>query len=120
MGGKLLKWFEDYLRGWKQKVVIEGFSSDTEDLQAGVHQGSILGPMIFLIYINDLVEEVNSEIRLYVDDTSLYLDYNDTVEQLQQDINHIEKWAKKPNPDKTESLIFSRKGTVNTPQMYKY
>ena len=81
----------------RKKVVIEGFSSDTEDLQAGVSQGSILGSMIFLIYINDLVEEVNSKICLYVDDTSLYLDYNDpqtTVEQLQQDINHVEMWAK--------------------------
>ena len=57
--------------------VIEGFSWDTENLQAGVPNGSTLGLMIFFIYINDLVEEVNSKMRLYTDDMSHYLDYYD-------------------------------------------
>ena len=122
--GKLLSWFEDYLCGRKQQVVVDGLTSDTENLLAGVPQGSILGPMIFLIYINDLVEVVNSQVRLYADDTSLYIDYANPItaaNQLQRDIEMIERWAKKWhvtfNPSKTESLIFSRKNNIITPQL---
>ena len=69
----LLYWFHDYLRDRKQRVVIPGGLSDWENISAGVPQGSILGPLLFLDYIHDIVQEINSTIRLFADDTSLYI-----------------------------------------------
>ena len=89
-------------------------------------QGSILGPLLFLLYINDLPTGLHTHTRLYADDSSLYLDYTkeDTYEAsqaLQQDINRIEEWVAKWlitfNATKTESLLFSRKREKNTPAL---
>ena len=71
--GTLLKWFKSYLDERKQRVVIPGAKSDWTFIQAGVPQGSILGPLLFLIFINDIVTEIGSNIRLFADDTSLYI-----------------------------------------------
>ena len=64
----------------KQRVVLPGESSDWSTLEAGVPQGSILEPLLFLVYINDIVEDISSTIRLFADDNSLYLivDSNDS------------------------------------------
>ena len=69
ISGHLLKWFEHYLSDRQQRVVINGKTSSY--LNAGVPQGSILGPLLFLVYINDIVSELNCNIRLFADDTSL-------------------------------------------------
>ena len=68
-------WFTDYLNNRKQRVVLPGVFSHWTDLKAGVPQGSILGPLLFLIYINDnhIVRNINSFICLFADDTSLYI-----------------------------------------------
>ena len=71
--GHLLQWFADYLNNRKQRVVLPGVFSHWTDLKAGVPQGSILGPLLFLTYINDIVRNINSSIRLFADDTSLYI-----------------------------------------------
>ena len=68
----VVKWFSSYLSGRRQRVVINGESSDWSPIRAGVPQGSILGPLLFLIYINDIVKDIGSAIRLFADDTSLY------------------------------------------------
>ena len=82
---------------------------------AGVPQGSILGPLLFLLYINDIVDNINSTIRLYTDDTSLYIivdDPHNTARQLNTDLQMIHQWATlwlvTFNPTKSESIIFSR------------
>ena len=71
--GHFLQWFTDYLNNRKQRVVLPGVFSHWTDLKAGVPQGSILGPLLFLIYINDIVRNINSSIRVFADDTSLYI-----------------------------------------------
>ena len=68
--GSLLHWFTDYMHNRKQRVVLPGGTSDWTTISAGVQQGAILGP---LLYINDIVEDINSFIRLLADDTSLYI-----------------------------------------------
>ena len=73
ISGSLLQWFTDYLYNRKQRVVIPGVSSNWSSVEAGVPQGSILGPLLFLLYINDIVENINSSIRLFADDTTLYI-----------------------------------------------
>ena len=116
IGGKLLSWFSDYLSGRSQKVVIPGGSSDFCSINAGVPQGSILGPLLFLVYINDIVNNIDSGINLFADDTSLSMVVNNpniTGAILQKDIDTINdwavKWLVKFNPSKSESLIVSRK-----------
>ena len=71
--GSLLKWFSNYLLDRKQRVVIPGASSDWSSVTADVPQGSILGPLLFLIFINDIVVDLDTNVRLFADDTSLYI-----------------------------------------------
>ena len=67
----LLSWFESYLTNRKQRVIIEGQSSEWKNINAGVPQGSVLGPLLFFIYINDITENLETDCFLYADDTSL-------------------------------------------------
>ena len=67
----LLNWLANYFTDRKQRVVIRGQSSDWVDMKAGVPQGSGLGPMLFLVYINDLAEVVKCNLTLFADDACL-------------------------------------------------
>ena len=114
--GKLLAWFSDYLFNRCQRVVLPGCQSNTTHLNAGVPQGSVLGPLLFLVYINDIVENIELGINLFANDTSLSLvvrNPSDADMTLQDDINKINNWAEswlvKFNPAKSESLVISRK-----------
>ena len=116
ISGALLKWFTDYLSNRKQQVALPGVTSELSTLKAGVSQGSILGPLLSLLYINDIVENINCSIRLYVDDTSLYIIVDEplgTAQLLNSDISKVHTWATNwlvtINPSKSESLLFSRK-----------
>ena len=75
-----LKWIKDFLDNRKQAVVIKGINSDKILISSGVLQGSVLGPILFLAYINDLPEQVISRLRLFADDTALYLSVSSTTE----------------------------------------
>jgi hypothetical protein len=97
VSGKVLLWFKNYLSERKQRVVVHGQNSEWESLRAGVPQGSILGPLLFLIYINDIVCNIHSPIRLFADDTSLYIIVDNPItsaEILNTDLNTIHDWAK--------------------------
>ena len=73
ISGSLLKFSESYLHNRKQRVVLNGSFSDYSVIQSGVPQGSVLGPLLFLIYINDLEKYIISNIIFFVDDIMLFL-----------------------------------------------
>ena len=96
--GSLLAWFRSYLSNKKQRVVLPGAESKWNEIRAGVPQGSILGPLLFLLFINDIVKDIGCNIRLFADDTSLFLvvENPDTAaELLNLDLDKIMAWAKK-------------------------
>ena len=66
--------FKAFLNGRSQTVVVEGNSSEEGPVTSGAPQGSVLGPIRFLAYINDLPEHIKSQVRLFADDTAAYLD----------------------------------------------
>ena len=113
--GPLLNWFTSYLTDRKQCVVVKGKQSDLKSVTAGVPQGSVLGPLLFLIYINGITHNITSTIKLFADDTSMSLALNNPVTRAQilnTDLKTIEDWAKKWkvtfNADKTELLTIKR------------
>ena len=116
ISGQLLKWFTSYLENRKQRVVLPGAQSDWNFIHAGVPQGSILGPLLFLLYINDIVTEIGSNIRLFADDTSLFIiveNPNIAANIINSDLQRITRWAAmwlvKFHPNKNEALLISRK-----------
>ena len=81
-----------------QATVIKREKSDFKNVSAGVPQGSVLGPLLFLIYINDIVNNTESVIKLFADNTSLSLALNNSdsrAEILNHDLEKINKWSKK-------------------------
>ena len=100
----------------KQRVVLNGQSSQWEVVAAGVLQGSVLGPLFFLVYINDLVDHINCDIRLLADDTSIFSvvkNASQTSDELKRDLEKACLWAwqwkMQFNANKTEEVIFSTK-----------
>ena len=72
ISGNLLKLFQNYLSNRKQCAILNGAYSDYSDVESGVPPGSVLGPLLFLIYINDLERNINSNIKFFADDTMLF------------------------------------------------
>ena len=116
---KLLCLLIDFLKNRQQKVVLNGQSSSWTKVNAGVPQGSILGPLLFLIYINDLPNGLQSNPKLFADDTSLFSTVEDittSTVNLNNDLTKISEWAVQwkmnfnPDPSKqAQELLFSRK-----------
>ena len=94
ISGKLLCVLSDFLKDRKQRVILNGQLSSWTSVNAGVPQGSILGPLLFLIYINDLADGLSS--KLLADDTSLFSvihDVDTSANELNNDLYQINKWA---------------------------
>ena len=124
IGGNLLSFFKDYLTDRFQSVVIDGQSSSPGRITAGVPQGSVLGPLLFLIYINDLTININSNIKLFADDTSLFIDVEDNQQAaniINQDLITVKRWADqwlvKFSPEKTELMTCSFR-SIDHPPIY--
>ena len=93
-----LTWFESYLSKRKQFCQVGGTYSETDHIEIGVPQGSWLGPLLFLVYINDLPSGIqNSTVSMYADDTSLSYKSKDSsllIEALNDDLRILETWLK--------------------------
>ena len=119
ISGSLLNLMESFLNERYQRVLLNGQSSEWASIKAGVPQGSILGPLLFLIYINDLSAGLSSNVKLFADDTSIFstvYDINNTTSSLNSDLKKVSEWAYKwkmsfnPDPAKqAQEVIFSRK-----------
>ena len=97
IGGNLLSFLQNYLSNRYQSVVVEGQKSEPGLIRAGVPQGSVLGPLLFLVYINDLPNNIDSHIKLFADDTTLYIDVDSherAANVLNSDLVQIKSWAK--------------------------
>ena len=119
VSGQLLLLIQSFLSGRKQRTVLNGQSSNWADISAGVPQGSILGPLFFLVYINDLAIGLRCNVKLFADDTSLFTvveDSNTAASDMNHDLDLISQWAHtwrmsfNPDPQKQAvELTFSRK-----------
>ena len=111
--GKFLEVIESYLSGRQQVVVVEGTKSSSKLVTAGVPQGSCLGPLLFILYINSISEGLESEVLLFADDSSLIVSGDspsDMAEVLNRDLTKISNWASNWkitfNPKKTKTMFF--------------
>jgi len=88
-------WLENWLKGREQRVCIDGSSSDWIKVLSGVPQGSVLGHILFLVYINDVDLEVQNDILKFADDTKLYGIVTNIAqaESMQQDLNGLIRWT---------------------------
>ena len=118
LNGNILKWFIDYLSGRQQRVLLNGEISKTLPVSSGVPQGSILGPLLFLIYINDLPESMTSpsvDVSLFADDTKCFSIVESLADArvLKTEAGNMEKWAQserlKFNTQKCKVLSITRK-----------
>ena len=116
--GDLINILNDFLTNRKQRVVLNGQCSSWVDIRAGVPQGSILGPLLFLIYVNDLPNGLKSECKLFADGTSLFSvahDLNTSASDINNDLKLISDWAFQwkmsfnPDPSKQAQEIIVEK-----------
>ena len=119
-------WFKSYLNNRKICTVINGMPSDWYHTSSGVPQGSILGPLLFLIYVNDIVDKIDCEILLYADDTSLVHSFDQNnmsyaFDKLNSDLTKLTDWANKWfmdfNATKSEYVVFTNKKNMNYPDL---
>jgi hypothetical protein len=114
--GNLFDWLCNYLKDRRIRTIINGQTSDWQNTTAGVPQGSILGPLLFLVFINDITTNIECDIHLFADDTSL-MDVIDnyivSYAKLNRDLNRLSNWASKWmvtfNANKTVYLQVTRK-----------
>ena len=92
--GNTLNWIRSFLLGRTQAVVLEGERSAEAPVTSGVPQGSVLGPLLFLLYINDLPQNIQSQVRLFADDTAVYLTVtsSEDANTLQADLDTLQEW----------------------------
>ena len=121
--GDMIGIIHSFLSNRMQRVTIDGKYSQWTNIEAGVPQGSLLGPILFLVFINDIVEVVESDIRIFADDTFIYRKIDQLSTQiLNSDLMKISQWAWQWklvfNPDITKQaveVIFSNKNIPSDP-----
>ena len=116
--------FFSFLSDLSQFVVLDGFTSSSKSINSGVPQGSVLGPTLFLLFINDIHQNLENKLHLYADDATLHCcvppdsDARHFAESIQRDLNRIEVWANswcvEFSAAKCEVIVFSRKTSPPT------
>lgn len=120
--GDIAKWIQEWLSDRRQRVVLNGHTSDWASVSSGVPQGSILGPTLFLVFINDLDDDMLSKVLKFADDTKIYGDASDVNgrDKIQHDLDVAmlwsEKWLMQYNVDKCKTL---HAGHKNIEHRYK-
>ena len=117
ISNQLINWTKSFLSNRTQKVVVEGKESENEQVISGVPQGTVLGPLLFLLYINDIDKNLSegSNIRLFADDSFLYrqIKSESDTKQLQKDLETLQEWEDKWkmefHPDKCQVLRITNK-----------
>ena len=121
ISGNVHSWIKSYLNQRTQKVRVNGQFSSSSKVLSGVPQGSVLGPVLFLIFISDMTPLIQNFVSIYADDTKLfsYLLDNQTASTVQEDLNMLAEWSQKMqmsfNPDKCHRMHM---GLSN--KQYKY
>ena len=117
--GAINKWIKNFLSDRKQAVVVDGATSSFVPVESGVPQGSVLGPSLFLLYINDLPKGLTSTTRLFADDTACHREIDRATDQckMQKDLDGLadweQKWLMSFHPDKCKVLHFGRRWQGN-------
>ena len=97
INGNIIKWIESFLLSRKQRVKINGVFSNWQNVLSGIPQGSVLGPLLFIIYINDLVEVCSqgSRLFLYADDAKIFKHISNDFDKvdLQSDLDSVKQWS---------------------------
>jgi len=111
---RVVAWVKEFLLGCSQRVRVDWQLSEEVRVTSGVPQGSVLGPLLFLAYVNDIWRNIESNIQLFADDCIIYrniMDSND-IDKLQTDLNRLGEWAleneMKINPDKSKAVSFTK------------
>ena len=93
--GSLLQWIESFLTGRKQRVNVNGGLSSWSDVNSGIPQGSVLGPILFIIFINDLPDVVSSFVKIFADDTKVFthVTSEQACRDLQKDLDNLSTWS---------------------------
>ena len=113
--GSTLFWISSFLSNRTQQVVVDGEFSDVAPVTSGVPQGSVLGPILLLVFINDMPECVSSQCRLFADDSIIYRTVNSREDALalHSDLDALHKWEKdwgmSFNPTKCNTISITRK-----------
>ena len=108
--GNVLEWIRDFLADRKQFVEVRGKHSTHLTVSSGVPQGSVLGPVLFLIFVNDLVEELECPALMFADDAKIFVRINsdDDIQAMKRDLHKLENWSDKWllefNPDKCTTM----------------
>ena len=95
--GDLLHWLDDYVSDRKQKVAVNNECSNPNTVKAGVPQKAVLGPLLFLLYINDITDNLGNLARLFADDTSLSYfgrNYDIMKSDINNDLSKLNEWVK--------------------------
>ena len=95
--GKILRWIETYLTDRKQRVCVEGSLSNWEDVLSGIPQGSVLGPTLFVMFINDMPDAITSLSKMFADDAKVFrqIENRADIATLQKDLDHLTDWSLK-------------------------
>ena len=123
IGGQFLNIIIEFLFNRKQRVVVDGHKGEWRNVASGVPQGSVLGPLLFILYTQDMWVGLENQLIAYADDATLIADVPNPTqrqsvsESMNRDLAKINDWCKlwgmKLNPSKTQSMIVSRSRTLN-------